>query len=258
MANNGGLRAELPVGGGLVRLRGSGSGRAGGGKRGKVGGFSRAARRRLLELLASLNRNALPFLPLFLTLTYPGEYSLNPADWKRDLDVFLKRLRRAYPDAAAVWKLEPQKRGAPHYHLLVFGVEQIPHSWLRQAWYEVVGSGDARHLLAGTRVERVKSWRGVMSYAAKYLGKVETMAEWPDYVGRWWGVSGRGLLPILLYTQYLGRGAFYAFRRVMYHYLKRRGVNMRKRARAGVTVFLDAKVGFDLLALFGEGDYASP
>jgi hypothetical protein len=97
-----------------------------------------------------------------------------------------------------------------------------------------------------------------MSYAAKYLGKVETMAEWPDYVGRWWGVSGRGLLPILLYTQYLGRGAFYAFRRVMYHYLKRRGVNMRKRARAGVTVFLDAKVGFDLLALFGEGDYASP
>ncbi len=246
----GGQCVELSVGGGLVRLRGMGAGRAGGGKRGKVGGFSRAARRRLLEFLASLNREALAFLPLFLTLTYPGEFTLDPAVWKRDLDVFLKRVRRAYPDAAVVWKLEPQKRGAPHYHLLVFGVEHIPKSWLRQAWYEVVGSGDEKHLWAGTRVERVKSWRGVMAYAAKYLGKVETVLDWPEYVGRWWGVSGRGLLPIQFYTEHLGRGAFYAFRRVLYQYLKRRGVEMRKRARSGVTVFLDADVGFDLLHLF--------
>jgi hypothetical protein len=208
----------------------------------------------LLELLASLNREALGLLPLFLTLTYPGSFSPDPGVWKRDLDVFIKRLRRAYPDAALIWKLEPQKRGAPHFHLLLFGVEHIPYTWLRRAWFEVVGSGDEKHLLAGTRVERVKSWRGVMSYAAKYLGKVEAAADWPDYVGRWWGVSGRKLLPILLYTGYLGRTAFYAFRRVLYHYLKRRGVSMRKRARAGVSCFLDAGVGFDLLLLF-EGSH---
>lgn len=248
----GGLRVELPVGGGLVKLRGGGAGRFGGGKRGKVGGFSRAARRRLLELLASLNRDALEWLPLFLTLTYPGEFSLDPAVWKRDLDVFLKRLRRAYPDAAVVWKLEPQKRGAPHYHLLVFGVEHIPRMWLRQAWYEVVGSGDPAHLAAGTRVERVKTWRGVMAYAAKYLGKVEAITDWPEYVGRWWGVSGRDFLPILWYVEQLGYSPFHAFRRVLYHYLKRKGVEMRKRARSGVTVFLNASVGFDLLHMYGD------
>jgi hypothetical protein len=33
--------------------------------------------------------------------------------------------------------------------------------------------------------------------------------------------------------------------------LKRRGVEMRKRARSGVSVFLPASVGFDLLLLFG-------
>jgi hypothetical protein len=250
----GGLRLEVAVGGALVKLRGGGGRPGGGGPRGRVGGFSRGSRRRLLELLASLNRDAILLLPLFVTLTYPGTFSPEPSAWKRDLDVFIKRLRRAYPSVALVWKLEPQKRGAPHYHMLIFGVEHIPYEWLALAWYEVVGSGDPRHLQAGTRVERVKSWRGVMSYAAKYLGKVEASTDWPEYVGRWWGVSGRGLLPILLYTQYLDRRPFHAIRRVLYRYLKVRGVELHKRARSGVSVFLPSSVGFKLLLLFGGSD----
>lgn len=67
--------------------------------------------------------------------------------------------------------------------------------WVSQNWYEVVGSGDERHLRAGTRVERVKSRNGVMFYAAKYLSKVD-LEPWKDLdVGRFWGIYFRKNMP---------------------------------------------------------------
>jgi hypothetical protein len=61
-----------------------------------------------------------------------------------------------------------------------------------------VGSNDERHLRAGTRVEDVRSWNGVMSYAGKnYMGKeCAAPAKWPEHVGRYWGVYGRNNLPV--------------------------------------------------------------
>jgi len=167
----------------------------GGGVRGRIRGFSAAARSRLMRLLARLHPDA---LPLFVTLTYPGEWSGDPRRWKRDLDAFLKRLCRRYPDCSGVWKLEPQKRGAPHFHLLVFGVPWISADWLSRVWWEVVGSGDEAHLRAGTRVERVRTRNGVFRYAAKYLGKTMDVQDLPacwENPGRWWGVWGRDRLP---------------------------------------------------------------
>src|SRR5208282_3427457 len=63
-------------------------------------------------------------------------------------------------------------------------------------WYEVVGSSEPRHLAAGTRVEAVKSNRGVFAYASKYLAKVEDDPA-PEYesIGRCWGIMGREFLP---------------------------------------------------------------
>src|SRR5205823_1017705 len=130
--------------------------------RGQINGFSFAARRRLLRLCAEVDRRECRLLPLFVTLTYPSVWPADPADWKRQLDRFFHRLKRGWPDAAAIWRLEFQRRGAPHFHLLVFGLEFLPATWVAAAWYEIVGSGDLKHLQAGTQVVRVKSWRGVM------------------------------------------------------------------------------------------------
>lgn len=160
-------------------------------KRGKIAGFSARARSRLITFCAKLNRNA---LPLFVTLTWPGEFSTDPLQWKRCLDIFLKRLRRAHAESSAIWKLEPQERGAPHYHLLVFGVAFVPHQLISRWWYEIVGSGDARHLQAGISIEAVKSREGVMHYASKlYMGK--EIAGFSG-VGRFWGVFNRRHLPL--------------------------------------------------------------
>lgn len=160
-------------------------------KRGKVSEFTKKSRLRLMRELSKVRRDRLPVL---ITLTYPGEYSDDPKTWKRHLDNFIKRMARKFPNIAGVWKLEPQKCGAPHYHMLVWGAGYVELlAWVSKAWYEVVKSGDIRHLHAGTRVERVKSQQGVMFYASKYLGK-EVLAEW-GHAGRWWGIFNRESLP---------------------------------------------------------------
>ena len=165
--------------------------------RGKIKTFSRASRRRLLNLVNSINRERAP-LPTLVTLTYPSTWPKSPRAWKEQLDNFHSRLVRRYGKVPAVWRLEYQRRGAPHFHLLVFAELETDDLILFASWnwYEVVGSGDERHLAAGTRCERVRSWRGVLSYAAKYLGEPERLRLNQEAPGRFWGVWYKGLLPI--------------------------------------------------------------
>ena len=183
------IKVSKPVGG---------SGSAGGGKRNIVLGFSRGARRRMLQKLAMLIRAV---LPLFITLTYPSEYSPDYTQWKKHLDTWCKRLHRKFPKAGLIWRLEAQKRGAPHYHLLVFGVELTPEvrGWIARSWFEVVASGDIKHLHHGADCEPVRSPRGVRAYVSKYMAKVQEPVgpvgvDW-SRVGRWWGVRYAENLP---------------------------------------------------------------
>ena len=175
-----------------------------GGRRGTVVEFSLNSRRRLMRLLATLQKDV---RPVFVTLTFSDAYQHQHEgeDWKRCLRAFEHRFRRAFPGGSFVWRLEVVDRKSgehvgepfPHFHLLVFGV---PYGQLRAfvpgAWFEVVGTGDEKHLKAGTQVSRIHSRKGIMRYASKTLanlpgelGKdVQTQAQ---NVGRWWGVVVR-------------------------------------------------------------------
>lgn len=160
-------------------------GQRGGGLRGAIKNYSRASRRRLMRTMGKIDTRQ---IPVFVTLTYPAEYPQASITWKNHLNAFDRRLRRRFPRAAFGWKLEPQRRGAPHFHLLVWNVDYcLLKLWAGRAWYEVVKSGDAKHLRAGVRVEQIRSWRGVKSYAAKYLGKVQELPEGWEAPGRIWG-----------------------------------------------------------------------
>jgi hypothetical protein len=149
---------------------------------------------------------------LFLTLTYPREY---PADdvAKRHLDTFAKRISRKWPNAAFVWRIEAQKRGAPHFHLLVYGVEFVPKAWLSRVWYEIVGSKDDRHLRAGTQVAYCHTIRQVLHYASKYAAKEEQGVR--PIEGRQWGVKGRKNLPIHLVVLSLSLQDWFSIKRSM-------------------------------------------
>lgn len=168
----------------------------GGGRRNAIKGFSKASRYRLMCMIAKVNRGAA--LPCFVTLTYPAKFP-DVERAKRDLKVFLQRLARMYPVAGWIWKLEPQERGAPHYHLLIWGVSVMELLlWVVKNWFDIAGDGDQMHylfhmgLLKDSKpcVEQVRSFHGVWFYASKYLGKTFEVAEWgKKWTGRFWGVG---------------------------------------------------------------------
>lgn len=163
-------------------------------ERGDIVEFSRKARQRLAFIAA----NTQAVFRTFYHLTYPNEYPTDGAKVKRDLQCWLSRHRRQYPKAAYLWFLEFQTRGAPHIHFA------SGHPWPKDkearralrldtsdAWYRIVGSGDEKHLRAGTRVERVRVKDGAARYAVKEMCKMyqKLVPEGYRNVGRFYGYS---------------------------------------------------------------------
>jgi len=169
--------------------------RAGGGKRRAISGFSKNSRRRLLRLIGTIDQTQT--LPLFVTLTYPAEYPTARAS-KQHLKAFFRLLRQYYPKSSGIWKLEAQQRGAPHYHLLLWGIRYFPKDVCARMWWHVCGEISEDHLKAGTQVCRAGQFKRVWLYAGKYLAKVGAAPTGPTWEkpGRFWGIFNAALLPI--------------------------------------------------------------
>ena len=234
------MELEIAVNGTYVKLKGRGLA-GGGGQRGDVRGFSRQSRARMMELFNKLDVDWRAH-PLFITLTYPKEYSGNWKDWKRDLDVFLKRVERKLKKCACVWRLEFQKRGAPHFHILVFNASYLDKDWVARAWYAIVNSGDVKHLKAGTQCVRAKSDRQTCAYIAKYVAKVDSVGD-DRQSGRIWGVRGRANLKQKIVKYCIPEQMFYKVRRMLRDWLERkigrRMVHLRCQGRGGVFFISD-------------------
>lgn len=164
-----------------------------GGKRGIVQPFSRAARRRMIYTLARIDRE---HMPDFAHLTYPGRYEDDVKSIKQHLAALRMRLKRI--GACAIWRLEFKRRKsgdsvgeiAPHYHFFVWWLNgwsmDERRQWLKRSWYEIVGSGQVNHFKSCEKVENIRTWNGVMYYAAKYIAK-DVEGEVPAGCGRQWG-----------------------------------------------------------------------
>lgn len=186
-------RVSVSLGGTRVKVKIPGRAPGSRGIRGKVQKFSAASRRRLLDMLHQIQRGEMPAM---LTLTFPADFP-SATQAKRYLRSFFREVDRTSCGRwSAVWKMEPQQRGAPHFHLLVWGVKNWRWfaRWAAMIWYRIVGSGDPAHLDHGAHVRPVRSWQGVIAYAAKYMGKSVEAAQW-DEPGRFWGVYNRIGIP---------------------------------------------------------------
>jgi len=206
--------------------------------------FSRRSRWELQKTMAVINE-AHAGLPDFLTLTYPKEWSQDWHVWKRDLKAFREALQRRWPDVWGVWRLEFQERGAPHFHCLLWdgpGLEGITvkmvggcengklkvvpipgsernqeiYTWLSETWFRICKTGDPKHLNAGTRIEPIQSWNGVVSYASKYLAKLPDGSFTPvAYTGRFWGRFQAAKWKTCVYEKSVSEAEFYMLRRVL-------------------------------------------
>jgi hypothetical protein len=153
-----------------------------------------------MVLLHTIRRDAKN--PAFVTLTLPDDRLLDARGIKVALDALFKRWARRDARLCAVWRVEahPKRsiaagRPVPHVHLLVWGA-WIDREQLSLDWAEIVDAPDfERHLASGTKVESIRSFRGVCSYAAKYISKVSDVSLGDD-AGRVWGIFNKRALPI--------------------------------------------------------------
>lgn len=175
--------------------------------RGKVEAFSAASRRRLIEMMARLVTKGVR--TVFLTLTFEG--SPSPKEAKKSLKRFTAWMRRAHPQASAVWRMEPQQRGAPHFHLICFRLPWIDQKELQERWERC--TKQARSI---AHITLIRSKRGVMAYVSKYIAKRDrsqdsTSLDSPTYqhegadesVGRHWGYVNHDGLPFAPLVSFL-------------------------------------------------------
>ncbi|MFZ0324427.1 MAG: hypothetical protein WAN48_09885 [Actinomycetes bacterium] len=111
-------------------------------KRDRVEGWSPKSRRNMLRTIAGLN---MPGRWGMLTFSLPGhwlEVCATPEALKAARKAFRRRWEREYGTWSALWKLEFQRRGAPHFHQgvqLPDGVRLVDlQRWCAKNWHEVL------------------------------------------------------------------------------------------------------------------------
>jgi hypothetical protein len=226
----------------------------GGGTRDKVRGFSRASRTNLLRRLASINRRAFREFKgrmIFVSLTYPHEYPADPEVCKNHLKTLRRRLQRKFGEFAGFWRMGMQKRGAWHFHLLLFvgpsiGLIDELRCFISASWYEVTGKVSEGHLHAGTRVVAVKKWKQATSYVERYMAKPE---EFPEglQTGRIWGIWNKELLPIRWETTKVSLKDAFRIRRIYRKLARRKASGSLRR----ITVFVRHENVVRLLGFLG-------
>ena len=156
----------------------------GGGRRKECTDFTLKAQCRLKWWLR--NSSIGESVASYAVLTYPLEWPEQWGDWKRHMKLIGQHLRRK--GVKGWWGLEFQKRGAPHFNLLL--TAGVDREWLMTTWKAVAGEACREQ---GLHFEAIKDWDRVANYVVQHVGKEGQKQLPPGYgagVGRWWGKWG--------------------------------------------------------------------
>jgi hypothetical protein len=193
-----------------------------------VVGFSAASRRRLLKLGLAIDWDRIvqerggSFL--MVTLTYgtdPGRERV-----KRDLDVAGKRFRRRFGTLIGLWKLEFQRRGVVHLHLMLWapitGRLELAdlRRWTWASWEGVTGERfrvDVDYL----RADASSAGAYFAGYSVRGSKEYQhVVPEGWESVGRWWGRWG--VQPSWDVIELRDAAEFFQVRRLMTRYQRSR------------------------------------
>lgn len=213
------------------------------GRRGKVEGLSAASRRRLLHV----GHNG-PDWVCMLRLSY-GDWPEDGRTCKAHLNAFLTALRRLHQveGVSYVWVLEFQKRGAPHFHVLVN--RWVPKGWLTRRWASIIGEPAN---VSSTNVKSVNDNTHAARYLVKYAAKEEQKEVPAGFrnVGRMWGTSRDVAKPEASY--YLTTSQGDRVRRALVTMVEKRTGVERRHGRQGATLYGGADEGVRLLCYAAE------
>jgi len=170
------------------------------GKRGDVNlEMSKKSRRRLFILLNRLETDKARMS--FLTLTF--HYNHTPEEYKAAFKRFRSKMLYWFPEMSALWRVELQKRGTAHYHMLCFNLPFIPWYWIVEVWTDCT-----REDMSGINIQLIENFRHASAYVSKYIGKMdedsgqavpllgtEPYQQKPLWAGRHWGIWNGDALP---------------------------------------------------------------
>jgi len=161
---------------------------------GDIKTFSQQSRKRMLDKMNQVRLTEYG-LPFFLSLTWHYDYESTKHSIKKFLDNFLKRLKRQLPPFHFVWKFEYQKRGAPHFHILIFPLSQktfLTELELKEIvlknWLALKQCKCKSCQTYSTDVRACLNYDMLLSYVSKELGKIQDHYLEND-MGRFWGNS---------------------------------------------------------------------
>lgn len=177
--------------------------------------WSRKSRSAMCRTFAELDYSPLVEsgrVPAMVTLTYPGHWEVvapDGASVKRHMVLWRKRFQREYGEPARyIWKLEFQRRGAPHIHLWMAPPMSPGRSgrgfaqWLSETWAQIVDHPDpvqqARHRLAGTAIDvrnglKACDPKRLAIYFTKHSSpNLHSDKEYQHVVPQLWRQPGRG------------------------------------------------------------------
>jgi len=148
-------------------------------KRGKIHEFSKRSRFRLFTALAMIKRK-LPIKPLFVSMTYHYSFTKKKGIHYDHLHNFLVQLRNYNPDVQYIWRIELQKRGAPHFHFIIFpggprkayNKSKYIHK-ISQLWHSISDPVSRAHERFGVQTTEIKSYQHACYYLSKYCAKID-------------------------------------------------------------------------------------
>lgn len=156
--------------------------------------FSKGSRRRLFSLITSLDYTSYG-KPIFVSATWHDDYHNTRKEIKTHLDNFHKRLKRNLPPFHLIWKLEYQKRGAPHFHFVLFPLDSSYDfnnikdcQKIFRHWMELKECNCKNCKLYAMRITPLNDFVHTMIYISKELGKI-TQNEQHHNLGRIWAPS---------------------------------------------------------------------
>jgi hypothetical protein len=147
-------------------------------------------------------------------------------------------LQRKFGEFAGFWRMGIQRRGAWHFHLLLFvgpsiGSVRELRRFISSSWHEVTGKVSEGHLRAGTCVVAVKKWKQATSYVERYMAKPEEFPEGLE-TGRIWGVWNEEFLPVRWEKVEVSLRDAFKIRRIYRKLARRKGIGSLRR----ITVFV--------------------
>jgi hypothetical protein len=214
----------------------------GGGTRGKVTEFSDDARRRMRKVLLAtpwqrytMPKNSHLARGAFMSATYHEQWPTTAEGLQAHRIAFKKRLRRRWPGVQDLWRLEEQKRGAPHWHIVAVFRQPLKRAefrrWFARAWNEVAGYGSREHYMLhrrrrgqdGAACEFLYGdGRKLQCYLSKYVSKADggngghewgrrwgRSSDWPQETGALFTISLADAVELARRVRRWGRGSRY-------------------------------------------------